>query len=45
MENDADNAQYYAEVAVNYVDSHTTKEGGYFRLEVYYHQCNQGQNT
>lgn len=36
-----DNTQYYAEVVVKYIDSHMTKEGAYFRLEVYYHHCIQ----
>ena len=36
-----DNTQYYAEVVVKYIDSHATKEGAYFRLEVYYHLCVQ----
>lgn len=36
-----DNSQYYAEVRVDYVESHTTREGSYFRLEVYYHLCTQ----
>ena len=34
-----ENEQYYAEVVVKYVDSHATKEGAFFRLEVYYHLC------
>lgn len=36
-----DNTQYYAEVVVDYINSHMTKEGAYFRLEVYYHLCIQ----
>lgn len=36
-----DNTQYYAEVVVKYINSHMTKEGSYFRLEVYYHHCIQ----
>ena len=38
-----DNSQYYAEVRVAYVNSHATREGAYFRLEVYYHLCTQGE--
>lgn len=38
-----DNTQYYAEVVVDYINSHMTKEGAYFRLEVYYHLCTQGE--
>lgn len=34
-----DNTQYYAEVVVDYINSHMTKDGAYFRLEVYYHLC------